>query len=43
MVLTYTKNVREPWLNNANWKGKAQFKFLRDPQKSSRSSAMFVS
>ena len=39
LVLTYTKNVREPWLNNANCKGKAQFIFLCDPQKSSRSSA----
>ena len=39
LVLTYTKNVREPWLNNANYKGKAQFIFLCDPHKSSRSSA----
>ena len=39
MGFTYTKNIREPWLNNANYKGKAHFIFLCDPQKSSRSSA----
>ena len=34
LVLTYTKNVREPWLNDANFKGKAQFIFLCNPQNS---------
>ena len=34
LVLTYTKNVKEPWLSNANFKGKAQFIFLCNPQKS---------
>ena len=34
LVLNYIKNVREPWLNNANFKGKAQFIFLCNPQKS---------
>ena len=33
LVLTYTKNVRESWLNNANFKGKTQFIFLRNPPK----------
>ena len=35
LVLTYTKNVREPWSNNVNFKGKAQLIFLYNPQKSS--------
>ena len=32
LVITYTKNVRGPWSNKANFKGKVQFIFLCNPQ-----------